>query len=117
MQIVDSVVNTLEDQRGARVAAVSIRVGAMSGVIPEALGFAWDVATQGSPLAGAALRIDHIPAAVHCPSCEREIEIAGYKMRCPVCDTPTPRIVRGRELDILSLELHDDTPAQAAADH
>lgn len=39
------------------VAAVAIRVGDRSSVVPEALQFAWGPATDGTRLQGAALRI------------------------------------------------------------
>lgn len=39
------------------VTAVDIRIGALSSVVPEALQFAWGPATEGTRLAGAALRI------------------------------------------------------------
>lgn len=44
--------------RGARVQAVRIRVGAFSGVAPDALLFAFDVAAETSSIAGARLEIE-----------------------------------------------------------
>jgi len=118
MQIVESVSSAVDPEPSAadtRVAAVNIRVGAMSGVVPEALRFAWDMATDGTVLAGSELRIEEVAAAVWCPSCADEVEIDQFRMKCPVCQTPTPRVVRGRELDILSLELSDERYESAPA--
>ncbi len=108
MQIVESVTEAVRDQGDARVLGVNLRVGAMSGVIPDALRFAWDQAISGSRVEGAALHIEEVSAAVWCPACEAEVEIPGFRMKCPVCGGPTPRLVRGKELDLLSLELSDD---------
>lgn len=110
-QIVESVSDAVAAQP-ATVAAVNVRVGAMSGVIPEALQFAWDVAAGGTRLDGSALHIEEVAAAVWCEACDAEREIPGYIMRCPVCGASTPRLVRGKELDILSVELTDEPSEQ-----
>ncbi|MEM1109647.1 MAG: hydrogenase maturation nickel metallochaperone HypA [Planctomycetota bacterium] len=110
ISIVQSVIDAAADQPG-RVSAVNVRVGAMSGVIPEALSFAWQPASQGTALEGTSLNIEPVPAAVHCPTCDREVELPGQRLVCPLCQQRTPQLVRGRELDILSLEIHDEPPA------
>ena len=56
------IVELVEDQLageppGAVVCAVDIRIGDLSSVVPEALQFAWEPATEGTRLQGAALRI------------------------------------------------------------
>ena len=101
MSIVTSVAEAVEEP--AAVKAVSVRIGAMAGVIREALDFAWGPATEGSALRGAALEIEWVPAAVWCPACAAEREPAGMRMVCPVCRTRCPQLVRGRELEVLSV--------------
>ena len=49
---------------GARVRAVRVRVGPLSGVVPGALSFAFDVASADSALAGARLEIEQAEGAV-----------------------------------------------------
>ena len=56
MSIVQSVTDAVSSEGGV-VEAVSVRVGAMSGVIPEALTFAWGAASGGTALAEARLEI------------------------------------------------------------
>ena len=109
MSIVSSVTEAVDDP-GA-VAAVSVRVGAMSGVIPEALDFAWGPATQSSALDGSSLEIEFVVAAVICPTCDAERELTGPRQVCPVCQTRCPQLVRGRELDILSVEMGERAAA------
>lgn len=115
--IVESITEALADSEpDATVQTVHVRVGAMSGVVPDALDFAWSSAAMGTRLDGAILDIDFVPAAVFCPSCNTEVELPGPIMRCPDCGSPTPKLVRGNELEILSVELNDDptSPEQAA---
>ena len=83
------------------VEAVGVRVGALSGAIPEALAGAWSIAIAGTTLEGATLEIDPVVAAVWCPTCQDEQPIDEfYALRCPVCDTPTGQLVRGREFEV-----------------
>lgn len=106
--IVESVCEAVLAERSAVVQAVHVRVGALSGVVPRALDFAWSSATAGSRLDGSTLKIEHVAAVAWCPACDAEVELPGVTMRCPDCGAATPRLVRGHELDILSVELADD---------
>ena len=57
---------------GASVRSVRIRLGPESGVVADALTFAFDVAVADSPIAGARLEIEH--------SCGRELELAALEV-------------------------------------
>ena len=62
------IVELVEDQLtseppGTLVCAVDIRIGDLSSVVPEALQFAWEPATAGTRLQGAALRISREEAS------------------------------------------------------
>jgi hydrogenase nickel incorporation protein HypA/HybF len=99
----------LEPCRDATVLAVRLRIGALAGVAPEALRFCYDIATQGTGLEGSRLEIDEVPLAIRCPTCDRSVEPTDpSRFRCPLCDTPSAEILRGRELEIESIELADD---------
>jgi hydrogenase nickel incorporation protein HypA/HybF len=97
------------------VEAVGLRVGARSGVVPEALVGAWPVATAGTRLAGARLDLDLVPAAIWCPGCvaRREVD-AGYALVCPACGTPSGDLVQGRDLAVAWADLADPAPADPA---
>jgi hydrogenase nickel incorporation protein HypA/HybF len=88
-----------------RVDALHLRLGALSGVVREALLFSFDVAAEGTPIAGARLLITEVPLTVLCPSCAAERELPGFPLVCPTCATPTPRIVAGRDLELTALEV------------
>lgn len=91
---------------GARVAAIHLRVGPLSGVVPEALRSAYELARETSPLAGAELVIEEVPLVAFCPACAGERTLPSVQeLACPVCGTPTPEIRRGRELEVVALEV------------
>ncbi len=98
----------------ARVGSLRVRIGALAGVVPEALDFCYGLCVEGTPLAGSRLVIESQPVVVFCPRCLENRTLEGdFRFRCPVCDTPTPELVHGRELELISMELIDhDEPTR-----
>jgi hydrogenase nickel incorporation protein HypA/HybF len=91
------------------VHSLLVRVGVLSGVVPEALEFSYGVATEGTPLAGSRLVIEEQPIVVRCPRCEEDRVLRDpTSFRCPVCFAPTAELLHGRELELVSMELIDD---------
>jgi hydrogenase nickel incorporation protein HypA/HybF len=92
----------------SKVAALHLRLGALAGVVEEPLRLGFEIAAQGTPLAGARLEIEHLPVVIFCGTCvdERELD-SPQRFRCPICGTPSGQVVQGRELEIVALELAD----------
>lgn len=89
-----------------RVKAVHVRLGALSGVVRDALEFCYGIATADTILDHSALIVKELPVCVFCPACQVEVELASVqKFRCPQCDTPSGDIRQGRELEIESIEI------------
>lgn len=88
-----------------RLQVLRLRVGTLSGVVPEALRFAFEALTPGTLAEGAALDIDEVPARFWCAACEREFEAGDLFAQCPVCRTPSRELRAGRELELTSLEI------------
>lgn len=93
-------------QAGAtRVHEIRLRVGALSGVVPDALQFAFEALADGTPAKNARLTIEHIPARFWCEACQREFEAVRLFAECPECNTPSRKLRAGRELELASLEI------------
>jgi hydrogenase nickel incorporation protein HypA/HybF len=106
LSILDVAAEEAERQGGGRVAAIHLRLGPLSGVVPDALRSAYDLAREGSPLAAAELLIEEVPLVVYCPACSAEVAPPSVQqLCCPACGTPTPDVVRGRELEVVALEV------------
>ena len=102
-------------EAGIRVSVVHVRVGALSGVVSEALAFSFDIAAAGSEIEGARLAIEEVPVAVRCARCGGEPKPASPQaLRCPECGGPAAEVVRGKELELFAIE-GEDVPAQGAA--
>jgi hydrogenase nickel incorporation protein HypA/HybF len=93
---------------GARVVALHLRVGALSGVVKEALTFSYDIACRQTALEGSQLVIEDVPISIHCSSCRQDQVIDTIQsLRCPQCGELSSEIVHGRELEIVALELEE----------
>ena len=91
-------------QNGAsQIDCLTLKIGQLSGVIPEALEFAFEVLIQGTIAENAQLEIETIPAVCHCPNCDRLFEPEAYVYQCPHCQQISSDIVRGQELDLVSV--------------
>jgi hydrogenase nickel incorporation protein HypA/HybF len=90
----------------SHVTALYLRVGALSSVVPDALRFSFDIAADGTILAGARLEIEELPVRVFCEHCATEADLPNPQIfRCPICQRPTGHMVQGRELELASLEV------------
>jgi hydrogenase nickel incorporation protein HypA/HybF len=94
----------------ARVEKISMKVGAMSGVVPEALRFSFEVARIGTVFDGADLEIENVPLRARCRACGLEFAAEEAPFLCPACAGSDVEIASGRELFIESFELKDEEP-------
>jgi hydrogenase nickel incorporation protein HypA/HybF len=104
--------NTLElalgyaQQQGAsRIHRLTLRVGQLSGVIPEALRFAFEVVVQGTIAETAQLEIETIPAICYCSSCQQDFQPTDWIYECPACQQLCTELRQGRDLELVSLEV------------
>lgn len=110
LSIAVSIVEIAEKEaarRGVHVQAVHLRLGPLSGVVKDALLSAYELACENTPLAGSSLFVEDVPIVVYCPHCKERRTLSSMRFLCPECQTPTPDVVHGRELEIFALELGD----------
>lgn len=118
LSIAYNIVTTAEDvaheANVSQVDVVHLRLGALSGVVKDALLFGFDIATKGTCLEGATLKIEDVPLIVYCPVCDAEKILDSIQIfRCPTCNTLTGDIRQGKELEIVSLEINDYEPTHS----
>jgi hydrogenase nickel incorporation protein HypA/HybF len=108
LSILDLAAEEAERHGGGRVAAIHLRLGPLSGVVVEALRSAFELAREGSCFPVAELVIEEVPLVVWCPACSAERTLPWPQVFCcPVCENPTPEVVRGRELEVVALEIEE----------
>jgi len=109
LSIAMSILDMAEEEAGRRSAevdAIHVKLGALSGVVKEALLSAYDLARQETPLMDARLLIEEVPVLIFCPRCQAPRSIPSIQqLRCKDCETPASEILQGRELLVVALEL------------
>jgi hydrogenase nickel incorporation protein HypA/HybF len=84
--LVDQVCDHAAKAGAVRVAEISIRCGTLC--------------------EGAVLRIEEVPLTVMCTHCNAVKKPASrYTFRCPDCGRPTPKVLTGREMQLVSIGL------------
>jgi hydrogenase nickel incorporation protein HypA/HybF len=93
-------------QAGAqRVHTIRLRIGTLSGVVPDALEFAFEALRPGTEAEGASLAIEQVPARFWCSACGREFQSEDLIAECPDCHKLSGELRAGREMELASLEI------------
>jgi hydrogenase nickel incorporation protein HypA/HybF len=106
LSILDLAAEEAERRGGGSITAIHLRLGPLSGVVKDALESSYHLAREGTALEKAELVIEDIPIIAYCPVCAAERPLPSpQQLCCPVCGTPTPEVIRGRELEVVALEI------------
>jgi hydrogenase nickel incorporation protein HypA/HybF len=93
-------------ERGAtRVHRLVLRVGDLSGVVPEALRFVLEALSAGTPCEGAVFEIEVVPVECHCPACDRPFRPTDVVYACPDCGATSSDVRQGHELVLHAMEV------------
>src|SRR4051794_7028856 len=105
MSLTQSVVDAVcEHAAGRRVHSVKLEVGALCAVVPDAMTFCFELATEGTVADGARLEVDMRPGEARCRSCGQGFELPDLILLCP-CGSADVEVLAGRDLKILSMEV------------
>jgi len=89
-----------------RVAAVHVKLGSLAGVVRSALASSFDMARSGTPFEHTELIVEEVPVIVYCPACGvQRTPVSVQELSCPECGSPAPQPVRGRDLEVVALEV------------
>ncbi len=97
-------VDAAQSAKASRILKLRLRIGSLSGVVPEAMRFAFDVVCHGTMAEDAVLEIEAVQAACWCETCQAEFECVDFFNECPRCHNVSGELRRGRELDIAAVE-------------
>jgi hydrogenase nickel incorporation protein HypA/HybF len=114
LSIAMSIVELAEEEaarRGVYVEAVHLKLGSLSGVVKEALLSCYEMVCDDTPLRGSRLIIEEVPVVIFCPKCRAERPLDSIQLFCcPECNTPCSEVVRGKELEVVALEIKECAP-------
>jgi hydrogenase nickel incorporation protein HypA/HybF len=106
LSILDVAGEEVERRGGPQVEAIYLRLGPLSGVVKEALVSAFELAREATPFASSRLVIEDVPIVVFCSKCDAERPVRSMQdFSCAECDTPSSKLIHGKELELSALEL------------
>ncbi|HYJ00032.1 MAG TPA: hydrogenase maturation nickel metallochaperone HypA [Thermoleophilaceae bacterium] len=92
---------------GRRVTRVEVKVGRLRQVVPDALDFAFELVSQGTPVEGAELVLEDVPAAGTCASCGSDTPLPELPLACRRCGSFDVELTQGEELRVEALEIEE----------
>ena len=93
-----------EQAKGAKVQRVLLEIGQLSGIMPEAVRFCFDVCSQGTVAEGAILAIQVVPGVARCRQCGAEILLENPVGVCH-CGSDELTLIRGQEVKVKEIEV------------
>ncbi len=103
--IMDCVERSAQQANAERVCAIRLSIGDMTEVVDEALNFAFEVLSEGTICEGARLEVEHIHPRSLCINCNQSFDHDRFHRACPYCGSYETSLLKGRELDITSIEI------------
>jgi hydrogenase nickel incorporation protein HypA/HybF len=109
LSIVANLFEILDEQakkkKAKKIISVKLKVGKLSGVVPECLETAFDVYKKETIAEGAKLKIEEVPLRVKCRRCGAEIAKDDFIFVCSSCGSRQLETLSGTELLLEKIEM------------
>jgi hydrogenase nickel incorporation protein HypA/HybF len=96
---------TMKYAEGRPVSQVTVRIGHLRQVVPDALRFGWELVTEPTDLQGCELVIEQVPATVECRECRAVTTLEMPILSCGTCGSFEVTLLTGEEFLLVALEL------------
>jgi hydrogenase nickel incorporation protein HypA/HybF len=106
--ILEIVKQAVPEDQAASVRRIRIRVGQLSGVVPDSLEFCFQAIVSETPMHQAGLAIEQAPTVFQCRKCSHQFEVNDLEFQCRACESPDLELISGKELDIIEIELAEE---------
>lgn len=105
--ILESVLRHAAASNAARVTAIYLVIGELSGVSSECVEFYWDALSQGTLAHGAAIRVRRVPFEMTCLDCAHAFNPTGvaFGYDCPACAGARVRMSHGQECYLEAIDV------------
>jgi hydrogenase nickel incorporation protein HypA/HybF len=90
------------------VRAIRLRVGQLSGIVPDSLSFCFGVIANETAMKQASLAIEQVPIVSKCRDCRHQFQMDDFAFSCPACQSVQLDLISGRELEVVEIELAEE---------
>lgn len=112
LSLVASLFETLEEKArehdAVRITMVRLKVGRLSGAVPELLESAFDTYKKGTIADGARLEIEEVPVRFRCRACGADRTADEGTFACPSCGSRDVELLEGRDIVVERVELETE---------
>jgi hydrogenase nickel incorporation protein HypA/HybF len=112
LSIANSILNIVLNEKMTNnlpeVKAIGLRIGVLSGILPDALEFSFDAIKKETLLENTILEISEIPVTGICNSCHENFVVTDLVFSCPKCNSTSIEVDTGQEMDIEYLDIEDE---------
>ncbi len=109
LSIVASLFEILEEkakeQKAKKIISVKLKVGALSGVVPEFLETAFGIYKKETIASEATLTIEEVCLKIQCQKCQAEIIKDDFVFICDTCGSTELKTLSGTELLLEKIEM------------
>jgi hydrogenase nickel incorporation protein HypA/HybF len=96
-----------KEQTGA-VRSIRIRIGPLSGVVPDSLDFCFQAIVNETEMQRSSLAIEQLPAILSCKKCLYSFQTKDLEFLCQSCGSSDLELVSGKELEVVEIELAEE---------
>lgn len=107
--LVDQVDAVIDQHHAIEASLIRVRIGPLSGVVPELLASAFPLVAAGKRMERAVLDFTCAPITVHCQTCGADTRAEMNRLICGECGDWHTQVLSGDELLLESVEL-ETTP-------
>ncbi len=97
-----------------RITDLFLVIGELSTIVDESVQFYWDIVSEGTPAAGAALHFRRVPATLVCRACGHSYS-PRQALPCPACGSEDVRVTAGEEFYLEAIDISGAAEPAAAA--
>jgi len=106
--ILQIVQQSVPEKSASDVRRIRIRVGRLSGIVPDSLDFCFRAIVNDTGMNQANLDIEQVPIISECRDCTNRFQMNDLDFSCPGCKSSNLQLISGRELEIVEIELAEE---------
>lgn len=96
------------EEQTAAIRFIRIRVGPLSGVVPDSLEFCFEAIVHETEMQKARLAIEQLPAILSCKKCGYRFKTKDLEFFCQSCNSADLELISGKELEVVEIELAEE---------